>query len=171
MKKIIHHPVFFTATIRHWKRLLKPQKYKEIILDQLREQIKWNQLIVYSYCIMDNHIHIIWQVKGDTKPSELQKKFLEVCSKRIKSDLEVNHPRVLELFKSRQKDRRYHFWKRCALSIELYNGSIFQQKLNYIHNNPVAAGICDQPEKYLYSSAFYYETGVDKTNILTHYNG
>jgi putative transposase len=104
MEKIIHHPVFFTATIRHWKRLLKPQKYKEIILDQLREQIRWNQLIVYSYYIMDNHIHVIWQVKGDTTPSELQKKFLEVCAKRIKSDLEVNHPQVLELFKSSQKD-------------------------------------------------------------------
>jgi putative transposase len=109
MEKIIQHPVFFTATIRYWKRLLKPQKYKEVILDQLREQIKKNHLIVYSYCIMDNHLHIIWQVKGDTKPSELQKKFLEGCSKRIKLDLEVNHPLVLELFKSSQKDRNYNF--------------------------------------------------------------
>ena len=63
MEKIIYYPVFFTATIRHWKRLLKPDKYKEIILEQLREQIKKNQLVVYAYCIMDNHIHIIWQVK------------------------------------------------------------------------------------------------------------
>jgi len=125
MEKIIQYPVFFTATVRHWKRLLKPSKYKGIILDQLREQIKKNQLIVYSYCIMDNHLHIIWQVKGDIKSSEVQRQFLESCSKRIKLDLEMNHPHILELFKSTQSDRSYHFWKRCALSIELYNDTIF----------------------------------------------
>ena len=95
MDKIIYYPVFFTATIMHWKKLLQPDKYKEIILEQLREQIKKNQLIVYAYCVMDNHIHIIWQVKGDIDPSEVQKQFLEGCSKHIKKDLEIHHPMYL----------------------------------------------------------------------------
>jgi putative transposase len=44
---------------------------------------------------MDNHIHIIWQVKGDIDTSEVQKQFLEGCSKNIKVDLELHHPNVL----------------------------------------------------------------------------
>jgi len=48
---------------------------------------------------MDNHIHIIWQVKGDIDPSKVQKQFLEGCSKHIKKDLEIHHPNVLVLFK------------------------------------------------------------------------
>jgi REP element-mobilizing transposase RayT len=172
MEKIIYYPVFFTATIRHWKRLLKPDKYKEIILEQLREQIKKNQLIVYAYCIMDNHIHIIWQVKGDMKTSEVQKQFLEGCSKHIKADLELHHPNVLPFFKATQNDRNYHFWKRCPKSKELYDNDIFEQKFDYIHHNPVKAGLCNMPEEYLYSSAGYYETGIEfRQGILTHYRG
>ena len=50
MKKIIYYSVFFTATIRHWKKLLQPEKFKEIVLEQLREQINKHHLIVYAYC-------------------------------------------------------------------------------------------------------------------------
>jgi len=89
MEKIIYYLVFFTATIRHWEKLLKPEKYKEVILEQLSEQINKNHLIVYAYCIMDNHIHIIWQVKGDIDTSEVQKQFLEGCSNHIKKYLVV----------------------------------------------------------------------------------
>ena len=84
MEKIIYYPVFFTATIRHWEKLLQPEKYQELVLEQLREQINKNHLIVYAYCIMDNHIHIIWQVKGDIDTSDVQKQFLEGCSKHKK---------------------------------------------------------------------------------------
>jgi len=171
MEKIIYYPVFFTATIRYWKKLLKPDKYKEIILEQLREQIKKNQLIVYAYCVMENHIHIIWQVKGYIDTSEVQKQFLEGCSKYIKVDLELHHPNVLPFFKSSQKDRLYHFWKRCAKSKELYDDDIFEQKLDYIHHNPVKAGLCMLPEEYLYSSARNYLEDNFSDGLLTHYRG
>jgi len=121
---------------------------------------------------MDNHIHIIWQVKGDIEPPEVQKQFLEGCSKHIKAHLELHHPNVLPFFKSSQKDRRYHFWKRCAKSKELYDDDIFEQKLDYIHHNPVKAGLCNLPEESLYSSAGYYEMGSElREGILTHYRG
>jgi len=171
MDKIIYYPVFFTATIRHWKKLLKPDKYKDVVLVQLREQVNKNHLIIYAYCIMDNHIHIIWQVKGDMNTSEVQKQFLEGCSKHIKSDLEIHHPNVLVFFKSTQKDRAYHFWKRNARSIELYDDVIFQQKLDYIHLNPVKAGLCMLPEEYIYSSARYYLEDDFSDGLLTHYRG
>jgi putative transposase len=129
-------------------------------------------LIVPIAIGMDNHIHIIWQVKGVIKTSEVQKQFLEGCSKFIKADLELYHLNVLPYFKSSQNDRRYHFWKRCAKSKELYDNVIFEQKLDYIHYNPVKAGLCMLPEEYTYSSANYYETGSEfREGILTHYKG
>ena len=171
MEKIINYPVFFTATIRQWKKLLQPEKYKEVVLNQLSEQINKNHLIVYAYCIMDNHIHIIWQVKGVIDTSEVQKQFLEGCSKHIKRDLEIYHPNVLVFFKSTQKDRSYHFWKRNAGSVELYDDVIFEQKLDYIHFNPVKAGLCTLAEEYIYSSARYYLDDNFSDGLLTHYRG
>jgi len=171
MEKIIYYPVFFTATIRHWKKLLKPDKYKEVVLEQLREQINKNHLIVYAYCIMDNHIHIIWQVKGDIDTSEVQKQFLEGCSKHIKKDLEIYHPNVLIFFKSTQNDISYHFWKRNGRSVELYDDVIFEQKLDYIHFNPVKAGLCNLPEEYIYSSGRNYLEDNFSDGLLTYCRG
>jgi putative transposase len=128
------------------------------------------RLFLYAYCIMDNHIHLIWQIKGDHKPSEIQKLFLENSSKQIKNDLELYHPDVLKLFQSTQQDRTYHFWQRRPLSIDLYTPHFFDQKLNYIHYNPVTAGMCNLPEEYLYSSARFYYGNIDHWNMLTNYD-
>jgi putative transposase len=88
MEKIIHLPVFLTATIKGWKPLLKPDKYKIIVINKLKQFVDDNKIILHGYCVMHNHIHIIWQVKGDIATSELQKDFLESISKKIKKDLE-----------------------------------------------------------------------------------
>jgi len=48
---------------------------------------------------------------------------------------------------------------------------VFEQKLNYIHYNPVSAGMCANPEDYYYSSARFYYDGIDSFGMLTHYSG
>jgi REP element-mobilizing transposase RayT len=125
--KLIYYPVFFTATIRNWKKLLKPGKYKVVVLNNLKQLVQDNKIMLYAFCIRSNHIHLIWQVRDDNKPSEIQKQFLERASKEIKKDLELYHPEVLNVFSSTQKDRSYHFWKRRPLSIELFSPKIFEQ--------------------------------------------
>ena len=49
------------------------------------------------------------------------------------------------------------------------SGSVLEQKLDYIHNNPVKAGLCSLQEDYKYSSARFYLNNIDEFNILTHY--
>jgi len=172
MEKVIFYPVFFTATIRGWKHLLKPEKYKIIVVNNLKELVKEKKIYFYAFCIMNNHIHLIWQVRGEADPSEVQKALLENISKQIKKDLLLYHLDVLEIFKSTQKDRSYHFWKRRPLSVELYTSEVFDQKLDYIqHFNPVNGGLCECPEQYKYSSAKFYYEGIDEWNMLSHYDG
>jgi REP element-mobilizing transposase RayT len=59
MEKLIFYPVFFTATIRGWEHLLKPEKYKNIVLNNLKELVKEKKIYLYAFCIMDNHIQLI----------------------------------------------------------------------------------------------------------------
>jgi hypothetical protein len=42
------------------------------------------------------------------------------------------------------------------LKATMYNRVAPEQKLDYSHNNPVKAGLCQLPEEYKYSSASYY---------------
>jgi REP element-mobilizing transposase RayT len=66
--------------------------------------------------------------------------------------------------------RKFQFWERNSLSVDLWSREVFIQKLNYIHENPVRASLCMQPEDYKYSSALFYETAKDDWGFLTHYN-
>ena len=94
---------------------------------------------------------------------------MKFTAQQIKFDLQINNPEFLIRFKVDKTDREYQIWKRKPLQVDLYTPSVFEQKLNYIHNNPVKAGLCKYPEEYHYSSARFYENGVDHFNMLTHY--
>jgi len=124
---------------------------------------------LYAFVIMADHIHLIWQMQPLIHPQHVQRDFLKYTAQRIKHDLYKNHPELLSHFISEADDRVYQFWKRRALSIELRTDKVYRQKLNYIHWNPVKAGICKLPEKYKYSSALLYETGVDNWGFLSHH--
>ncbi len=76
---------------------------------------------------------------------------------------------LIEQCRVNKADREYQVWKRKPLSIELRSESVFVQKLEYIHYNPVKAGLCNFPEEYHYSSALFYEKGIDHFNMLSHY--
>jgi REP element-mobilizing transposase RayT len=57
------------------------------------------------------------------------------------------------LYKKIFPDKKVQFWQQNNKPIELWSPSVIQQKLDYIHHNPVEVGIVEYPEQYLYSSA------------------
>ena len=118
---------------------------------------------------MNNHIHLIWQIQDGYKREDVQRDFLKFTSQTIKRDLQKNHPAVLEKFYVDAKDRKYQIWERNPLSVDLYTKEMFIQKMEYIHYNPVSAGLCACPGEYTYSSAKFYETGVDQFCFLSHW--
>ena len=54
------------------------------------------------------------------------------------------------------RNSEFQFWRQDNQPMEVYSPKFVFQKLNYIHNNPVEAGIVEKPEHYLYSSARDY---------------
>ena len=105
----------------------------------------------------------------DNDPAAVQRDFLKYTAQRIKKDLQKNHTKVLAYFKVDAKDREYQFWERNPLPVELRSHPVFIQKLDYIHWNTVRAGMSILPEEYKYSSALFYENGIDNWNFLSHY--
>ena len=170
MKKFNHIdecPQFYTATILGWKKLLKPEKYKIIIIQSLQYLVQEKRVILYGYVIMDNHIHLIWEPTKLYSLKHTQLSFMKFTAQKIKRDLEINHPKVLSNFLVELKDRTYQFWQRNPLCVDLYNIKISIEKLKYIHNNPVKAGLCKTPLEYKFSSAKFYNDLNDEFNFLT----
>ena len=101
------HPQFFTATILEWKHLLKEDKYKDIILESLRFLVKEQRVIINSFVIMSNHIHLIWQAINAFTPQQVQHSFMKYTAQQIKFDLQKQNPQLLEEFRVNAKDREY----------------------------------------------------------------
>ncbi len=70
-----------------------------------------------------------------------------------------------------EEERRYRVWQRDPLAVNMFSTEVMEQKLEYIHNNPLQEhwNLATSPEKYKWSSAEFYETGVDEFNFITHY--
>ena len=158
---ITEYPHFFTATNLNWKKLLARNKYKDIVIESMRFLVNDKRVIIYGFVIMDNHIHITWQLQAGRKRNDVQRDFLKYTAQLIKKDMMKHHPDELKEFLVNAKDRKYQFWERNPLSVEIWSEKGLLQKLKYIHENPVRAGICKYPDDYKYSSVLLYKFGKD----------
>ncbi|MEP6684905.1 MAG: transposase [Parafilimonas sp.] len=143
-----YYPDFYTATILEWKQLLKPDKFKDIIISSLKFLAENKRTILYGFVIMSNHVHLIWQTDDAFKPAEVQQSFMKYTAQMILKELRNNHPEVLKHFKVDAKDRTYQIWERNPLSVSLFNRAVFLQKLNYMHKNSERAD-CVYCRKYI----------------------
>ena len=164
-----YHAQFFTATILEWKHLLKNDSYKDIVIDSLRFLKDEGSVVIYGYVIMPNHIHLIWQIQDGFRLENIQQRFMKFTAQQMKFKLQKEDPVGLERYRVNAKDRTYQFWERNPLSVDLWSQSVFDQKLDYIHNNPVQPKwrLAERPEDYRYSSAGFYYNGHDEFGLIT----
>ena len=171
MKYPVIWPQFYTATIQNWKQLLKEDEYKGILIECLKFLVKEQRIELNAFVLMSNHVHIIWQPLQEYTLTQIQSSFMTQTAKVIKKKLALENPEVLEQLRVNKYDRTYQIWKREPLSVELFTEKAFLQKLEYIHENPVNAGLVNFAEEYKYSSAKFYNDGTDEFNMITHYSG
>jgi REP element-mobilizing transposase RayT len=72
---------FWTDTIKDWKLLLKQDKYKALIISSWQELVKRNQVVIYAFVIMPNHLHVVWEMRepnGKEMPHASFNKFTSV---------------------------------------------------------------------------------------------
>ena len=60
MKRHLYHPQFFTVAILEWKHLLKPDKYKELIIESLRFLTDKKRVEVFAFVIMTSLLGCWW---------------------------------------------------------------------------------------------------------------
>lgn len=163
--------LFFTATITKWHHILKRDKYKQLIINTLEFLVSQQKIYVYGYVIMPNHIHLLWYIREPYMLFEIQRDFLKYTANAIRKDLKQNNPEELPLFVSKRKDRKYQFWQDRSYSNVLHNRKVIEQKLTYIHNNPLAKNwrLAETPEDYQFSSAKFYSGDESESRFITHY--
>ena len=159
-------PHFLTITVVDWVDVFSRKTYRDTVIECLDFYIKNKGMILYSYVIMSNHIHLIIQSE-DGKLSDLIRDFKKFTSKtildKIQTELESRQEWMLERFKlateTHSRNRNFQFWQLGNHAEEIYSEKFMWSKLDYIHFNPVRAGIVSSPQNYIYSSATNYIDG------------
>jgi len=157
-------PYFVTFTVVNWIDVFTRREYKDIIVDSLNYCIKNKGLKLYAWVIMSNHVHLI--IGTTDKPMQdilrdLKKYTARTILKAIaKNKQESRGAWMLWLFEragaKNPANENYQFWQIGSHPIELFGDKMIDQKLDYLHNNPVVVGWVDKPEDFLYSSARDY---------------
>jgi putative transposase len=148
---------FWTATINQWLYLLKDDRFKDIIVDSLKNLSDRGLVDVFAFVIMPNHIHVIWRVNRRNGKESPHGSFLKYTAHMFKSVLTEENPEALSKYRVDASNKLYEFWRRDSLAVHLFTRKVAVQKLNYIHENPVRKQWVQAASDYKYSSAgFYY---------------
>jgi putative transposase len=156
---------FVTFTTIQWLDIFIRTEYRDIFLDRIRYCQMHKGLEVFAYCIMTSHVHMILARHGAQNLEHVIRDIKKFTSTKIIEAIRDNPQEsrrelLMWLFEKagtrNPNNTRYQFWQQHNHPIELNTNEKVEQRLNYIHNNPVDAGIVRYPEHYLYSSAGNY---------------
>jgi putative transposase len=155
---------FVTFATINWVDVFTRRLYKDIMVDSLNYCVMHKGLIIYAWVIMSNHVHLIIGTK-ELEVQDIMRDLKKFTSKRIIDAIKDNQQEsrrdwMLSMFKHagtvNSNNTRYQFWQQHNQPIILHDADIFEQKVNYIHENPVQSGFVEESIEYLYSSAKDY---------------
>ncbi len=155
---------FITPTIVGWIDLFTRKEYCELVLNSLKYCQKEKGLVLHAWCIMPSHLHLILSMQGNEQLSSIVRDFKKFTSKAIIEEIEsINESRkkwLLREFKEAgvhlKRISNYKVWQDGNHPVELDTNKMLDQRLSYLHNNPVEQGIVFRAEDYCYSSAVDY---------------
>ena len=103
---------------------------------------------------MLDHLHLL--ASRPSTSSDLLRVLKGITARRIIDYLKSNnHTRSLAKLRHQQRERNYKYslWQAEKNVLPVFSEGMFMQKVNYIHSNPVRAGLVATPIEYRWSSA------------------
>jgi REP element-mobilizing transposase RayT len=151
-------PHFLTCTVADWLPLFVNPLAAEIVLDSLAFLHKSRRITLWAYVLMENHMHMIASAERLSREVQAFKSF---TARRIVDSLEETGSysmlgKLQRAKLSHKRDRKHQVWQEGSHPKILEGQAMIQQKISYIHDNPVKRGYVDDPRHWRYSSARNY---------------
>lgn len=173
---------YITITVVDWIDVFTRPVYNHIVVDSLRYCQENKGLNIYAWVLMSNHIHLLAAPDKEMPYEEERLEFSNIIrdfkkftSKNIIENIQNNPEEsrkdwMLNRFwfagNNDKKITNYRFWQEGYYPEEIYTNDFLQQKINYIHQNPVRREIVTSPEQYKYSSATDYAGGKGLLKVI-----
>jgi REP element-mobilizing transposase RayT len=167
---------FITFQTVDWVDVFIRPVYKQVIVHTLNHFIETKGLVVYAWCLMSNHLHLLAQAKQGSVIAELEKEYKSFTTTKILEAIDTE-PEARRKWMMHQFEnfgtmlglmKKYHVWQNCShpLYIDFKKKELLLEHFEYIHQNPVRDKIVDIPGEYKYSSARDYSGLQGLVNIV-----
>ncbi|MBO9592366.1 MAG: transposase [Niabella sp.] len=165
---------FVTATVVDWVDVFTRDLYRDILLNSFRFCQKHQGLMVYAWVLMPNHFHMICSFRERNAGLVLKniKSFtaIKIIDAIINNEHESSRNWMLDIFEKHGRENkcnyRFQFWQHENHPILLDSEKKYQQRLDYLHQNPVRAGFVFEPQDWKHSSAMDYYTNLKGLLVL-----
>ena len=145
---------FLTFSCYHRRRLLDPDVCKRVVLGVLNTCLSKQSARCVGFVLMPDHVHAVVWFPECGQLSLFMKQWKQQSSVRAKRALRESCPAY-----AGEINPADPFWQRKYYDFNLYSDKKLREKVEYMHLNPVRAGLVDDPCQWPWSSARYYEQG------------
>jgi len=152
--------------------------YKEVITNALNHFTDSQGLVIYAWCLMTSHIHVLVKTREGNGPAYFERDFKKFTTpeiiKAIEMEMDLRKEWMMQRFedfsKSLRRIEKFHLWQSCSSPLHIDSGQsrLLLERIDHIHENPVRERIVELPENYLFSSARDYAglRGLVKVKII-----
>jgi putative transposase len=146
--------LFITAVAKNRLPVFRSDKIKAITCEALDEARNSGGFLIFAYVIMPDHMHILTDQPATS--ADVLRRIKGITGRRVIDYLKQNNY-TSSLAKLRHEEWKrghsYSLWQQEKNVLSIFSEGIFMQKVNYIHLNPVRAGLVERAVDYRWSSA------------------
>ena len=149
------NPAYYLTSVAHNRLpIFQKDAIKQVVCDAFNEARNSARIMIFAYVIMPDHTHVL--TDNAREMSEVLRYLNGISAKRLIDHLKA-HGYESSLAKLRIQERenrhKHSVYEHHPNALRITGEDAFMQKVNYIHLNPVRAGLVEHPDEYLYSSA------------------
>jgi REP element-mobilizing transposase RayT len=158
---------FVSFAVVNWIDLFTRPEYNKVLLSSLRFCQNEKGLAVYAWCMMPSHVHLIIGTKSNDMQNILRD-YKSFTSGKLREEI-LKHPSksrrewliwmMERAGKKNTNNKGWQLWQQHNQPIELSTNEMLDQRLHYLHMNPVVSGYVNEPEHWRFSSAIGYSGG------------
>ena len=155
------HAHFVTATIVEWLPVFTTAACCDVLIRSFEHCLEHKGLRIHAWVILENHVHAILSGPGLADTLRDLKRFTSrALLEQIRAEGREWLLNQLAYYCARHKTTSEHqVWQEGVHPEAILSDAIMEQKLEYLHNNPVKRGMVVAPEYWRYSSAHEWATG------------
>ena len=146
------HAQFVTFSCYQRRRLLDHARARQVVISLLATELATHEGTCCGFVVMPDHVHAIVWFPESGRMSHFMKQWKQKSSVQLKK---LVRGQLAGYFKT--IDRKDPFWQPRYYPFNLYSEKKAVEKLDYMHLNPVRAGLVEKAVDWAWSSARYFD--------------